>query len=153
MKRRQITVDTRQKTGRLPFLEMLLLLVLASGCATSLEKGHRLMKKENYKKARKYYVRAMNKEKKQCSMPEWSGSRYVYRLNAQYAADAILGIANTYRAEQQPDKALYHYFHYVQFCLRHDLKCDNEIEDIRSYVTENRKGDEDVRFENLIKRE
>ena len=105
----------------------------------------------DYPKARRYYTRALSNEKRKACLPKWTGQQYEYKFDKYDTSRAILGIADTYKQEGKHDKAVYHYFQYVQFCLRHDLNFDHAIESIRAYVSKHEQNNESETLQKLLK--
>ena len=123
---------------------------LVAGCATDLEKGKKYLAKGDYANAHKYYDRAVSFQTKQSQLPKWKDKRYKYKFDISHTAEAILGKAHTYKAEEKRNDALYYYFYYVQFCLRHDLNFDDKLKKIRDYMNQDKKGDEDARLDGFV---
>jgi len=126
-------------------------LAVLTGCGTLVERGNSALNKGEYEKARACYLKAMDKEQKRCGVPRWDGSKYSYNVNAIYLSDAVRGAAESYRAQNMRDEALYCYFHYIQVCLRHGLNFSSNIDRIKAYVMEGGDKEDEKMFDDIIK--
>jgi tetratricopeptide (TPR) repeat protein len=115
---------------------------LLAGCATELEQGNRMFAAGQYTQARQCYEKALARERARAQLPVWSGNQFRYRFKASDAAQAIVGIGNTYRAERNSARALYYYFYFTQFCLRHELDFGSQIHEVEIYIQELASGTE-----------
>lgn len=117
-------------------LAAILMLVLAAGCATNLQKGDKMLAMGRYADARRFYQTELNLQREAAELPRWTGQEYQYQFNARDAAQAILGVGRSFEKQDQPGPALYHYSYFTQFALRHGLDAGREIKAIEQWIRE-----------------
>jgi hypothetical protein len=117
-------------------ISMALLVALAAGCATNLQKADRLLAQGRFAEARGLYQTELDQQRKAAELPRWTGREYQFRFNPAAASKAILGLGNTEREEGRSESALYHYSYFIQYCLRHGLEADAEVAEIERWIRE-----------------
>lgn len=94
-------------------LAAILMLVLAAGCATNLQKGDKMLAMGRYADARRFYQTELDLQREAAELPRWTGQEYQYQFNARDAAQAILGVGRSFEKQDQPGPALYHYSYFT----------------------------------------
>jgi len=119
--------------------KILIILGLAvglTGCMTSLQKADQFWTQKKFGEARTYYAKELAEQQQRAQLPVWNGKECRYRFNKDQAGRAIWGMAKTTRELDEREKALYYYFYFTQFCVRHGIKHEPWTEPWRDYLAE-----------------
>ena len=117
-------------------LLLLLIMVGMMGCRTHLQKADQFLTVRNYPEAQKFYAKELAVQQAQAQLPIWNGKACNYQFNRENTRRAVWGMAQTYRETGDRDLALYYYFYYTQFSVRHGLAHETRTETWRDYLAD-----------------